>query len=368
MTESTSVTTQTTGVRSPFASDERRWAAVAGRDQSAADAFVYAVRTTGIYCRPGCASRRPRREHVAFFSDRRAAERAGFRPCKRCRPEAVTKSVAERQAAAVARACELIATAERPPVLRDLAAAVDLSPHHFHRLFTRIVGTTPKRYAAAERRRRVAAGLRPGVDVTRAIYDAGYGSASRFYEGDGGNAALGMAPATVKAGAAGETIRYAIGPSSLGPVLVAATARGICAIELGEEATALVARLRGRFPRATLRDDASDATVARVVAMIEAPGGAPAADLPLDVRGTAFQARVWAELRAIPAGRTASYGEVATRIGQPGAARGVASACAANPVAIAIPCHRVVRGDGGLGGYRWGTERKRELLRRERAG
>jgi len=353
----------------PFATDALRWAAVRGRDRRAAGAFLYAVRTTGIYCRPGCASRLPRREHVVFFPDRRSAERAGFRPCKRCRPDAAAPDPA---ASAVALACRRIAEAERPPSLAELAAVAGLSPSHFHRLFTRTVGMTPKRYAAAQRRERLAAGLRSDESVTRAIYDAGYGSASRFYEENGRSPALGMAPAAFRAGARGETIRYAVGPSSLGQVLVAATERGICAVELGDDPVALGASVRRRFPRAALREDPAFAdTLRRVIALIDAPGpdaGADLArDLPLDIRGTAFQARVWAALRQIPPGRTATYAEVAAGIGQPRAARAVAAACAANPLAVAVPCHRVVRGDGGLGGYRWGETRKRLLLQRESA-
>ncbi len=371
MSDSMTATTSTTAasvIPTPFASDERRWVVVVNRDRSAADSFLYGVRTTGIYCRPGCASRLPRREHVAFFADRTEAERAGFRPCKRCRPETATAET--RAAAAVAAACRRIDEAERPPSLAELAAAVGLSPSHFHRLVRRAVGLTPKGYAAARRRQQVREGLSVGESVTGAIYGAGYGSGSRFYGGDA--AALGRPPAPYRAGGAGETIRWGVGRSSLGAVLVAATARGVCAVDLverGRERAELGDALRRRFPRAALVEDPTFAeTVERVVALVEAPAAAVTdrrGEIPLVVRGTAFQERVWAALRAIPAGETASYAEVAARIGRPGAARAVAGACAANPVAVAVPCHRVVRGDGGLGGYRWGEARKRALLARE---
>ena len=347
-----------------FPTEALRWDAVTHRDPRAEGAFLYAVRTTGVYCRPTCASRLPRRENVAFFATSREAERAGFRACKRCRPNGASRP--DRAGQAVARACRLIEAAAEPPSLKQLAAAVGLSPFHLHRLFKQAVGVTPREYAAGRRQRRVQDGLQGGDSVTRAIYDAGFGSSGRFY----GQATdlLGMTPSQYKEGAAGIEIRYAVVPSSLGWVLVAATERGVCAIELGDAPETLVDRLHDRFPQARLRDDDPVFAdwVARVSALVEAPRRG--LDLPLDVQGTAFQHRVWKALREVPPGVTASYAEVAERIGRPGAARAVARACAANPIAVAIPCHRVVRGDGGLGGYRWGVERKRALHEREAKG
>jgi AraC family transcriptional regulator of adaptative response/methylated-DNA-[protein]-cysteine methyltransferase len=341
-----------------YTTDEARWGAVAARDKGADGAFLFGVITTGIYCRPGCASRTPRRENVRFFATADEAERAGLRACKRCDPRG---EAAPRPAAAVARACAQIEAAEQPPTLGELADAAGMSPYHFHRVFKAATGVTPAAYWRARRDERLRQGLRAGGSVGAAIYEAGFGSASGAYEG----AALGMTPATYRAGARGERISYAVAGSYLGPVLVAATERGVCAIEFGDDAPALRGRLAARFPGAELQegDAAFAATVARVVAFIEAPAGG--LDLPLDIQGTAFQRRVWAALRAIPAGQTASYAEVARRVGQPGAARAVAQACAANTLAVAIPCHRVLRGDGDLGGYRWGAGRKRQLLERE---
>ena len=349
------------GGQTRFATDTSRWDAVLRRDPRADGRYLYGVTTTGIYCRPTCASKRPRRENVAFFAGRREAKRAGFRACKRCRPDLAVRP--DRGSDAVARACRLIEAAPEPPGLTELATAVGLSPSHFHRLFTATTGVTPRAYAATHRQRRVQAALRPGASVTRTKLDAGFGSSSRFY--DGAADALGMTPSTYKAGASGVEIRFALGQSSLGPVLVAATERGICAIELGEDQEGLTERLRARFPNARLRhgDPAFAAWVDRVTALVETPR--LGLDLPLDVQGTAFQRRVWQALRDIPAGTTASYAEVAALIDQPGSARAVAGACAANPLAVAIPCHRVRRGDGQLGGYRWGVERKRALLDRE---
>jgi AraC family transcriptional regulator of adaptative response/methylated-DNA-[protein]-cysteine methyltransferase len=341
-----------------YTTDEARWAAVAGRDRGADGAFVFGVVTTGIYCRPGCASRTPRRENVRFFAGPDEAEGAGLRPCKRCAPRGGPSAHAE----AVARACALIEAAEAPPTLGQLADAAGMSPFHFHRVFKAATGVTPAEYSRARREERLRAGLREAPSVTAAIYDAGYGSAGGAY----GGAALGMTPSAYRAGAAGERISFAVAASYLGPVLVAATGRGVCAIEFGENEGELRARLEARFPGAAIGpgDAAFAETVARVVAFLEAP--ARGLDLPLDIQGTAFQRRVWAALAAIPAGRTASYAEVAAAIGQPGASRAVAQACAANKLAVAVPCHRVVRGDGDLSGYRWGAARKAALLQRER--
>lgn len=344
----------------PYTTDDARWAAVVARDRGADGAFLFGVITTGIYCRPGCSSRTPRRDHVRYFTTPEAAEEAGLRPCKRCLPRGGERPQAE----AVARACALIEAAPELPTLRELADAAGLSPFHFHRVFKATTGVTPAEYGRARREERLRQSLRAADSVTEAIFAAGYGSTSAAY---GSSAPLGMTPGAYRAGAEGEHIRYAVADSYLGPVLVAATTRGICAIEFGESAEQLQARLVARFPNAALAsgDTTFDETVARVLALIEAP--AQGLDLPLDIQGTAFQRRVWAALRTIPAGHTASYSEVAARIGQPGAARAVAQACAANRLAVAVPCHRVVRGDGDLSGYRWGTARKQALLEREAA-
>lgn len=344
------------------ATDSQRWASLIERDSDAAVTFLYGVRTTGIYCRPTCASRRPRRENVAYFESAAEAERAGFRPCKRCQPNLA--SPPDRQRDAVIAACRLLDAATEPISLERLAGSVGLSPSHLHRLFKRDMGMTPKHYANARRMRHVQDDLSGEKTVTRVLYDAGYGSSSRFY--DGATRRLGMTPATYQNGAPGETIRYTVESSSLGWLLVAATSRGVCAIELGDDRDALAMRLLERFPRATLSDNDAEfaAWVRQVSALVEKPTSA--LYLPLDVRGTAFQHRVWTALQAIPAGQTESYGSVARRIGQPGAARGVAQACASNPVAVAIPCHRVIGQDGRPHGYRWGVERKLALLERER--
>ena len=355
-----------------FRSNEERWTAVRDRDSGAEGAFLYSVATTGVYCRPGCPSRRPRREHVRFHASREEAEDAGFRACRRCRPD--EPPLAERRAEAVAAACRLIETAEEAPALDALAAAAGMSRSHFHRVFKAAAGCTPRAYAAARRAHRVrdalrqdgGAGTATGTGtVTDAVYDAGFGSNARFYAASPD--ILGMAPTAFRRGGAGETIRFAVGACSLGAVLVAATAKGVCAITLGDDPGALVRDLEDRFPGAELvgGDPEFEGRVAGVVGLVEAP--ALGLDLPLDVRGTAFQQRVWRALREVPAGETASYREIAERIGSPGASRAVARACASNPVAVAIPCHRVVRSDGAAGGYRWGVERKRALLEREAA-
>ena len=343
------------------ADQDPRWAALANRDPAAA--FVYSVATTGVYCRPSCAARRPNPRNVAFHADAAAAEAAGFRPCLRCRPDG--PHLAERQAAVVAAACRAIEAAETPPSLQALAAAAGLSPHHFHRTFKAITGLTPRDYATAERARRLRDGLRASGAVTQAVFDAGYNSTGRFYEASAD--LLGMTPTAYRAGGPAETIRFAVGQSALGPVLAARSDKGVCAILMGEDPDALVRDLQDRFPRAELigADPAFEAEVAQVIGLVEAPG--VGLNLPLDIRGTAFQQRVWRALQDIPPGRTASYAEVAARIGAPAAVRAVAGACAANPLAVAVPCHRVVRTDGGLSGYRWGVKRKRALLDREAA-
>lgn len=344
-----------------FADDADRWQAVLHRDRSADGQFFYAVLTTGVYCRPSCASRRPRPENVRFYDTRAAAERAGYRPCKRCRPDA--QGPLEHQAEAITKACRLIETAETLPSLDELAMAAGMSRFHFHRIFKEATGVTPKAYAAAHRAKRLREELPRSGTVTEAIYGAGYNSSGRFYAGSA--EVLGMAPRNFRSGGDGATIRFALGQCSLGAILVAATDKGVCAIALGDDPEALLRDLQDRFPNAQLigGDKAFERTVATVVGFVEAP--ALGLDLPLDVRGTAFQQRVWQALRAIPAGSTASYAEIAKRIGRPKAVRAVAQACAANAIAIAIPCHRVVRHDGAISGYRWGVERKRALLARE---
>jgi AraC family transcriptional regulator of adaptative response/methylated-DNA-[protein]-cysteine methyltransferase len=326
-------------------------------------AFYYSVTTTGVYCRPSCPSRRPNPEHVRFHATAADAERAGFRPCRRCRPERPAAEV--RHAAAIVEACRVIDAAERPPSLEALAKHAGLSPYHFHRVFRETTGVTPRAYALAARTRRMAEALEGSRTVTDAIYGSGFNSSGRFYEASG--RLLGMTPTAYRAGGADVEIRFAFGKCSLGLCLVAQSAKGVCAILLGELPEVLLSDLRRRFPRATLvgGDEAFERIVAQVVGLVEEP--ASGIELPLDLRGTAFQRRVWQALREIPPGRTASYTDIAGRIGAPRSVRAVAGACAANPLAVAVPCHRVVRSDGSLSGYRWGIERKRRLLERERA-
>ncbi len=345
-----------------YATDQARWEALVQRDDPLADgAFFYAVKTTGVYCRPGCPSRLPNRENVQFFGTPGQAEDAGFRPCKRCTPRETTRLDPQRKW--VLQVCQILEQAENPPTLSDLAHAVGLSPSHLHRTFKRLVGVTPKQYALEVRRKRVRNNLEQTSSVTDAIQQTGYGSSSRFYENDAG--ALGMRPATYQKKGRGARIRYAVGRCDLGWVLVAATEQGICAIDLGDREQDLVAGLHERFSEAewVTSDAPLAAWMERILSLLESPR--EGLDLPLDIQGTAFQRRVWAALKGIAPGTTASYAQVAARIGQPRASRAVAQACASNPVAVAIPCHRVVRSDGGLGGYRWGEKRKRALLDRE---
>lgn len=341
-----------------------RWVRVVARDRSADAEFVYSVATTGVYCRPSCPSRRGNPAHVRFHASAGEAEASGFRPCKRCRPD--QESAAADTARLVTAACRRIEGAEEPPNLAELARAAGLSPHHFHRVFKAAVGVTPKQYALAHRTDRVREELRRSRTVTEAIYDSGFNSNGRFYEASA--AMLGMRPRDYRAGGARTAIRFAVGQCSLGGILVARSEVGICAILIGDDPEALLRDLQDRFPNAELigGDRGFEELVARVVGLVEAPKAG--LDLPLDLRGTAFQQRVWQALRDIPVGSTSTYTEVAARIGAPKAVRAVAGACAANPIAVAIPCHRVVRTDGSLSGYRWGLERKRTLLERERAG
>ncbi|CAJ0853232.1 Bifunctional transcriptional activator/DNA repair enzyme Ada [Ralstonia mannitolilytica] len=338
-----------------------RWARVLARDPSADGQFVYAVKTTGVYCQPSSPSRLPRPENVEFFDTPAEAEAAGYRPSRRAGPDQTT--VRAQQAALVARACRRIEAADTPPTLEMLAEEAGLSPYHFHRLFKSVTGLTPKAYADAHRARKLRAQLERGSTVTEAIYDAGFNASSRFYEAS--DSVLGMTPSRYRAGGAQTTIRFAVGECSLGSILVAQSDRGICAILMGDDPDALVRDLQDTFPQAELigGDAGFEDLVARVVGLIEAPS--IGLDLPLDVRGTAFQQRVWQALREVPPGSTTSYTEIAARIGAPKAVRAVAQACAANHIAVAIPCHRVIRRDGNASGYRWGVERKLALLERE---
>jgi AraC family transcriptional regulator, regulatory protein of adaptative response / methylated-DNA-[protein]-cysteine methyltransferase len=343
--------------------DDPRWARVVARDRSADGLFWYSVITTGVYCRPSCTSRIANPKNVQLHDTLAAAKVTGFRPCKRCNPDGA--SVEDENAAIVARACRLIEESEELPALGDLAGAVGRSPSHFHRLFKAATGLTPKAYAAAHRAARVRESLEAGYSVTEAIYGAGFNSSGRFYENS--TNLLGMTPTQYRAGGANEEIRFAVGQSSLGAILVASSTKGVASILLGDDPDALVRNLQDRFPNAHLigGDTEYEALVARAVGFVEAPE--IGLGLPLDVRGTAFQQRVWQALTEIPAGETVSYAEIARRIGAPKSVRAVAGACAANNLAIAIPCHRVVRKDGSPSGYAWGVERKRVLLEKEAA-
>ena len=338
-----------------------RWPLVVARDPAADGRFFYSVATTGVFCLPSCPSRRANPKNIRFHASAADAKAAGFRPCKRCRPD--QRPLKDENADTVARICRLIEQAEETPSLAKLAKAAGLSAYYFHRIFKSVAGVTPKEYAAAHRAGRVRERLGQSGTVTEAIYDAGFNSNGRFYEKS--QAMLGMTPTDYRAGGVDATIRFAVGECSLGSILAASSEKGVCAILIGDDPGALVRDLEDRFPRARLIGGDADfeRLVARVVGLIEAPG--VGLDLPLDIRGTAFQQRVWAALRAIPPGKTATYAEIATAIGAPKAARAVAGACAANALAVAIPCHRVVRNDGSLSGYRWGIERKRALIERE---
>lgn len=344
-----------------FLNEDDRWEALERRDRGADGIFYYSVLTTGVYCRPSCGSRLPRRENVRFHSTREEAERKGFRPCRRCRPNEA--AFHDERTALVVKACRLMEGADEMLSLDELANALGMSRFHFHRVFKAATGLTPKAYGAAIRARRVKEELNRRDSVTGAIYGAGFNSSGRFYSA--ATEMLGMTPTVFRSGGRGESIRFAVGECSLGAILVAATGKGICAITLGDEPDALVRDFQDRFHNAELiaGDTEFEKLVARVVGFVEAPR--IGLDLPLDVIGTAFQTRVWHALRQIPPGSTVSYTDIAERIGAPKAARAVASACASNNIAVAIPCHRVVRNDGSLSGYRWGIERKRSLLKRE---
>jgi AraC family transcriptional regulator of adaptative response/methylated-DNA-[protein]-cysteine methyltransferase len=352
------MTTQSTKI---LTENDPRWAAVVARDPKADGQFVYAVKTTGIYCNPSSLARLPKPQNVEFFDSAEQARAAGYRPSKRAAKD--QSELAAQHAATVAAACRQIESAETLPTLVELAEASGLSSFHFHRVFKAVTGLTPKGYADAHRSRKVRERLADGGSVTDALYDAGFNSNSRFYEA--ADQLLGMKPGDYRAAGQNNDIRFAVGQCSLGAILVAQSERGVCAILLGDDPHQLVCDLQDKFRRANLigADQAFEALIAKVVGFIEAP--AIGLDLPLDVRGTAFQERVWQALREIPVGSTASYADVALRIGAPKAVRAVAHACGANNLAVAIPCHRVVRSDGNLSGYRWGVERKRQLLERE---
>jgi AraC family transcriptional regulator of adaptative response/methylated-DNA-[protein]-cysteine methyltransferase len=342
---------------------DARWAAIVARSRDADGTFYYSVSTTGVYCRPSCGARLPHRKHVRFHRSCADAVREGFRPCKRCKPD--QPPLAKRHAATIARVCRAIESAESMPSLADLSAVAGLSPHHLHRVFRSVTGLTPRAYAAAHRAARVRNELTRSTTVTEAIYEAGFNSGGRFYATS--DRLLGMTPTDFRAGGTHTVIHFAVGNCSLGSILVAQSAKGVCAILLGDDPDALARDLQDRFPRAMFVGGDADfeKIIGKVVAFVDAP--ALGLDLPLDVRGTVFQQRVWEALRAIPAGSTVSYSDIAARIGARASVRAVAQACAANTLAVAIPCHRVVKRDGAVSGYRWGVERKRKLIEREAA-
>jgi AraC family transcriptional regulator, regulatory protein of adaptative response / methylated-DNA-[protein]-cysteine methyltransferase len=341
--------------------DDAQWAAFVARDAAFDGHFYVAVETTGIYCRPSCPARRPKRENVAFYNTAADAEKAGFRPCKRCKPN--QPSLFQQHAEKVAEACRLIETAEEELKLDTLARKVGLSPYHFHRIFKATLGVTPKAYAAAHRNKRVREALSRSATVTEAIYGAGFNSNGRFYATS--SEVLGMSPSQFRSGGPDAEINFAIAESSLGLVLVAASDKGVCAIFFGDDAADLARDLKKQFPHARLTGDdpAFEQLASKVIGFVEDPS--IGLDLPLDIRGTAFQHRVWEALRRIPVGATASYAEIAKAIGAPKATRAVARACGSNRIAVAIPCHRVIGSDGSLTGYRGGIERKRALLAKE---
>ncbi len=339
--------------------DDARWQAVLARDARADGTFVFAVHSTGIYCRPSCPARRPRRDRVVFFRTSEMAERAGFRSCRRCRPQEIHSHGT--QAEEVGRACRYIeAHLDSPLTLAAVSSHVGMTPHVLRHAFQRAMGLTPRQYVEACRLRRLKERLKEGDSVTTALYAVGYGSSSRLYER--APSQLGMTPATYRRGGQGMRVRYTIVDSSLGRLLVAATERGICGISLGESDDPLKAALEREYPAAEIRRDMTglDRWITPLLTYLS--GQQPRLDLPVDVRATAFQRQVWEALRAIPYGSTLSYGRIARAVGHPTAARAVARACATNPAALVIPCHRVVREDGGLGGYRWGVKRKQLLL------
>lgn len=344
-----------------FETDEERWQAVVDRNPQAEGAFVYSVASTGVFCRPTCGARLPRRENVTFHAGPEQARRSGFRACRRCCPDG--PGLRSEWAAVAARACRSIEDSSAMIPIAELAREAAMSASHFSRVFKQVTGMAPKAYALSVRSARIREGLAATGSITDAIYGAGFNSSSRFYESS--NRALGMTPGNYRAGGAGEVIRFGLGECSLGWILVAATAAGVCAVLMDDDHDYLTEELGRRFPNAELvgGDPEFEGWMAGVIESIESPGRA--AQLPVDIRGTAFQHLVWRALQQVPAGATASYSEIAERIGRPKAARAVAAACAANPVAVLVPCHRIVHSDGKMSGYRWGVERKQELLRRE---
>ncbi|WP_306251826.1 bifunctional DNA-binding transcriptional regulator/O6-methylguanine-DNA methyltransferase Ada [Parvularcula sp. IMCC14364] len=348
---------------SRFDCDEMRWQAFVTRNKQAEGAFWIAVKTTGIYCRPGCPARTPNRENVEFYASRGAARASGFRPCRRCKPDA--PSLLERQASTVAAAAKIIAEAKSPPTLAALSTAVGMSAHHLHRLFKRHLGVTPRQYADSLRARRLRSALARQDRVTDAIYDAGFTSPSRMYAQ--AQSRLGMPPRQALNQGKGEDIRYTLAKSWLGRTLVAATDKGICAVQFGKSNATLLAELQGRFPGANLTKaepgSPYEQWVSETLAVIDAPASSPS--MPLDVRGTAFQEQVWRALMHVPSGSTQSYSDIAAEIGKPSAVRAVATACGANKLAVIIPCHRIVSKAGSLSGYRWGLDRKQKLLNKE---
>lgn len=341
--------------------DDPRWALIVARDETADGQFWFSVSTTGIYCRPSCPSRRARPENVRFHETVAAARAEGFRPCKRCNPDGISNDAANTRL--IVKACRMMEKSERELSLADLAVAVNLSPGYFHRIFKAAMGITPKHYSAGLRAERLREELVKSDTVTEAIYGSGFNSGSRFYETSQG--ILGMTPKTYRAGGKNEEIHFALGMTSLGSILVASSRKGIVSILIGDDPDILLRGLQKRFPHAKLigADADYEGLIARVVSLVDKPR--LSSNLPLDIRGTAFQQRVWKALREIPLGCTATYSEIAKSIGAPTAARAVASACAANKIAVVIPCHRVVRNDGSISGYAWGINRKRSLLAKE---
>ncbi len=345
--------------------EDRCWQAVLNRDASADGTFVFAVRSTGIYCKPSCPARRPRREHVVFFALPVVAEQAGFRSCLRCKPhEASSNGASTAHVELVMQLCAYIDEhVDEPLTLATLAAQVHMSPYHLQRVFKNVMRVTPRQYAETQRQGKLKAQLKEGESVTTALYDVGYSSSSRLYE----NSSLGMTPTTYSQGGRGMHIRYGIVDCPLGRLLVAATERGVCAVSLGSVDSELKTALMKEYPNAEVRQDETELTEIVAALLRHLQGELPHLDLPLDVQATAFQRRVWEELRSIPYGTTRSYSEIAQALGDAHKARAVARACATNPVSLVIPCHRVVREDGSLGGYRWGIERKRRLLAQEQS-
>ena len=346
----------------PYESDSSRWQAVVDRDKAADGCFYYAVITTGIFCRPGCSSRFPNRVNVEYFENVAEAERAGFRPCKRCNPTGETKDKILKQK--IVEACRRIENSDKPIKLDTLAREAGLSSYHFHRLFKKNVGVTPKAYSSSQQSLRFREKLKSSESITDAIFDAGYSSTSGAYAPEGDR--LAMKPKEYRAGGKGITIQYGVAECVMGWVIVAATDRGICGIEFGDDATALVPQIQKRFPAAIIEEAGPGFKhiIEDVVEFVQTP--TPSFNLPLDIQGTVFQQKVWAILKDIEPGKTMSYTEVAEKIGNPNAVRAVATACASNKLAVVIPCHRVISKSGKISGYRWGVARKRALLENEK--